>query len=108
MSRWRETLCGTVVLAPANRQEQGGIPPLGASSEVLSCGGVFLASSKNRPLKKRDPLMFHLPKSHYEVVVVHPANNPARYGENFIRELEDDLKLMEDDSAQSLDTKLIK
>lgn len=79
MSRWRETLCGSVI---KTANEPGNISNLvpGNSSEVLSCGGAFLPHSKMTALKNNQiSKLVHLPKEKGEVVVCGPDADYAHF-----------------------------
>lgn len=105
MSRWRETLCGSVVMAPADKPNIAGVAA--QDSEVLSCGGVFLPSSQRTvPLRKQSTTIFHLPKDKYEVIVLNPNVLPVRYGEDQ-NALSEEISRF-DEALKVLDTKLLK
>jgi len=91
MSRWRETLCGSVLL-PAYEKAQSVYHRLGESSEILSCGGQYLPHYKTyTPTHKINTAYVHLPKQEYEVVVSRTDENLRRYGgeiDPMVREME--------------------
>ncbi len=82
MSRWRETLCGSVVLGRA--PESPDVSSLQAQSEILSCGGIYLPyQPTQKPFKKeKDLAVFHLAKEQYEVLLVDTPQEIQRYGES--------------------------
>lgn len=82
MSRWRETLCGSVVLSRA--PETAEAASLKAQSDILSCGGIYLPYQRTPISKKDESFVFHLAKEQYEVLVLQNSQNlqeTQRYGE---------------------------
>lgn len=79
MSRWRETLCGSVIKTAHDTGNVLNLIPEG-SSEMLSCGGAFLPHSKMTALKNNQvSRLVHLPKEKGEVVVCGPDADYAHF-----------------------------
>ncbi len=55
---------------------------MAGSSEVLSCGGVFVpqVSQRGASLKRERPVVFFLPKGNQELLFINPGSDPVRYG----------------------------
>lgn len=83
MSRWRETLCGSV-LKGASDTPQGQKITLGPKPEMLTCGGAFLPKAvlpSKLPCFK--PTVVYLPKESNEILVGHLSDHRTqwmRYG----------------------------
>lgn len=89
MTRWKESLCGSVLkVAPAENASS----PLGQPSEVLSCGGCMVSNPVTR-LSFR-PIMLHLPKEDYEVILYVPNDNAARFSSRH-NLYEDEIEMIE-------------
>lgn len=54
---------------------------MAGSSEVLSCGGVFVPQvrQKGGVLKRERTVVFFLPKGNHELLVMNPGSDPIRY-----------------------------
>lgn len=81
MSRWRETLCGSVIKV-LNRDLEHPSCVMKKATENLSCGGTFLPHKKHAsPPKQENRIeILTLPKESYEVLVVGPQpGDPIRY-----------------------------
>ncbi|MBX7148609.1 hypothetical protein K1X76_05940 [bacterium] len=79
MSRWKDTLCGSVILGNSS-QQQTFMPS--HQSEVLSCGGNFLPQNAPQNLATfKKPMFITLPKDEHEIMVCQ-QNNVMRYGQD--------------------------
>ncbi len=92
MSRWKDTLCGSVILGNSSNQ-QSFLPS--HQSEVLSCGGNFLPQNapQNLATTYKKPMIITLPKDQPEIMVCH-HNNLLRYGEEN-EDIADELEMIE-------------
>lgn len=87
MSRWRETLCGSVI-----KSAQEGAPELvgGAMPGMLSCGGTFHPyQQKPALLLQRQSGVIFLPKDNYEVLIPGAGNDWVHYNIQIAQQKED-------------------
>ncbi|MDO8519226.1 MAG: hypothetical protein Q7T11_03575 [Deltaproteobacteria bacterium] len=104
MSRWRETLCGSVIKSAMPMNEKADILA-GQAQPVLSSGGSFLPRSQN-PLKARGVPAIFLPKEKYEIIVNDSESKWMRYGHD-ADGLSDEIERIES-ALEHLDTKIFK
>lgn len=109
MSRWRESLCGSV-LKSTKPELEGLNVIMGHTSDVLTCGGKFMPRSTQKAyhaLKdKKIPTIISLPKEGYEVVLCDSNSNVTHHGQSRKQWLED-FDILESTFAH-WDTKLSK
>lgn len=102
MSRWKDTLCGSVILGNTSSQ-QTFLPS--HQSDVLSCGGNFLPQNAPQNLTTfKRPYFITLPKEGQEIMVC-KNDNVLRYGEDS-EDIADELEMIEEalsNNPQDLD-----
>ena len=104
MSRWRETLCGSVIKSAMPFNEKADILS-GQAPQVLSSGGSFLPRVQN-PLNTKAISPIFLPKDTYEVVMNDAESKWVRYGHG-TDETAEEIERIET-ALDHLDTKIFK
>lgn len=104
MSRWRETLCGSVIKSALPLTEKPDILS-GQAQPVLSSGGSFLPRTQD-PHKSNGMSPIFLPTERYEVVMNDTESKWVRYGHTGDTEA-DEIERIES-ALDHLDTKIFK
>jgi len=102
MSSWRERLCGSVVMLPANKHidEEISLEAFKRPNQNVSCGGGFFKTNKN--LANVSTAKFSnvvLPTTKYSVLIVKGDGSAVIYSDTEVQENSEDSDidlLMED------------
>lgn len=109
MSRWKQTLCGSVI---KNRKVQFLGTPVNlfkGDSKILSSGGSFLPHPKRHLLRhKIKQTLVHLPTETHELLVVEPFEEDQRFQESTSSSADKDEMDRIEEALRQFDVKISK